>query len=391
MGQHPPFQAAPSRFAVRCAIAYAAAMGVNGILLPFFPVWLKSLFLNDFQIGLILTVPIIFRIFAAPVAGAIADRINERARVLVLSAAISVLTAIALIWAGDFWMVLIVFSLQGAAFAPYTPVLESITVMGVRRWGYRYGLIRVWGSIGFVTVTMLAGFAIARLGGGAVPSLVLVAFILTLLAAMVAPRLGRAKVEPASAKGGAAVRLPFKSSLNLLMIGCTLTQSTHGMYYAFSAIHWESIGFSGSQIGLLWAAGVLAEILFFFLSGVIVRRLSAVNMIVIGSLVAALRWGLFALPLSFSASLLLQTSHAFSFAFLHFGMQQKIVEVVHESQESSVQGRFFFYNGAFLALSTFVSGLIYQRFGQNAYFVMAGLALLGLALTLRVSRRAWKL
>lgn len=371
-------------------MAYAASLGVNGILLPFFPVWLKSLLLNDFQIGIILTVPIIFRIFAAPVAGAIADRIKERATVLVISAVISIATAIALIWAGEFWMVLIVFSLQGAAFAPYTPVLESITVMGVRRWGFRYGLIRVWGSIGFVVVTLLAGFAIARLGGGAVPSLVLVVFVLVLLAALMAPRLGRAQVKPQPAAGKATIRLPFASSLNLLMIGCTLTQSTHGMYYAFSAIYWESIGFSGSQIGLLWSAGVLAEILFFFLSGAIVRRLSAVKMIVIGSVVAALRWCLFAIPLGFTAALLLQTTHAFSFAFLHFGMQQKIVEVVHESQESSVQGRFFFYNGAFLALSTFASGIIYQRFGQNSYFLMAALALVGLALSVRVSRRAWK-
>ncbi len=109
------------------------------------------------------------------------------------------------------------------------------------------------------------------------------------------------------------------------MIGCTLVQSTHGMYYAFSGIYWQSVGFSGQEIGLLWSAGVIAEIIFFFCAGWLSRKISAVNLILIGSLAAVIRWVLFAMPLGFEASVVLQCSHALSFAFLHFGMQQKIV------------------------------------------------------------------
>ena len=382
---------APSGFVIRCAFAYAAAMSVNGILLPFFPAWLKSLSLNEFQIGLILTLPIILRLASAPRAGLLADRMAERALVLVVSGGISLLTAIALIWAGGFWAVLIVFSLQGAAFAPYTPVLESITVMGVRRWGYRYGGIRVWGSIGFVISTLAAGWAFSHFSNVVVPEAIVVTYVFVLVAAMVAPRLGRAAALASDVlQPRRAARLPFRSSLNLLMIGCTLVQSTHGMYYAFSGIYWESIGFSGQQIGVLWSAGVIAEIAFFFGAGWVSRRISAVNLILVGSLAAVIRWALFALPLGFEASLVLQCSHALSFAFLHFGMQQKIVEVVHESQESSVQGAFFFYNGAFLAASTFLSGLIYHSLGQNSYFVMSAVALVGLLFTWGITRRAWR-
>ncbi|MCJ8506864.1 MFS transporter [Rhizobium lemnae] len=383
---------APSGFAVRCAFAYAAAMSVNGILLPFFPAWLKSLSLNEFEIGVILTVPIILRLVSAPLAGALADRMSERVLVLIVSAALSLMTAVLLIWAGGFWTVLIIFSLQGAAFAPFMPVLESITVMGVRRWGYRYGTIRVWGSIGFVVSTLIAGWAISHLSSRIVPEATALTYLLTLCAALMAPRLGRAMraqtADPTSMRQVA--RLPFRSSLNLLMIGCTIVQSTHGMYYAFSGIYWQGIGFSGQEIGILWASGVIAEILFFFCAGRIVRHISAVSLILIGSVAAMIRWSLFATPLSFEASVLLQCSHALSFAFLHFGMQQKIVEVVHESQESSIQGTFFFYNGAFLATSTFLSGLIYHSLGQHSYYVMSAVAAFGLLITWTVSRRAWK-
>ncbi|KQZ54850.1 hypothetical protein ASD54_05980 [Rhizobium sp. Root149] len=383
---------APSGFAVRCAFAYAAAMSVNGILLPFFPAWLKSLSLNEFEIGVILTVPIILRLVSAPLAGALADRMSERVLVLIVSAVLSLMTAVLLIWAGGFWTVLIIFSLQGAAFAPFMPVLESITVMGVRRWGYRYGTIRVWGSIGFVVSTLIAGWAISHLSSRIVPEATALTYLLTLCAALMAPRLGRAMRAPTADPTGMrqVARLPFRSSLNLLMIGCTIVQSTHGMYYAFSGIYWQGIGFSGQEIGILWASGVIAEILFFFCAGRIVRHVSAVSLILIGSVAAVIRWSLFATPLSFEASVLLQCSHALSFAFLHFGMQQKIVEVVHESQESSIQGTFFFYNGAFLAASTFLSGLIYHSLGQNSYYVMSAVAAFGLLITWTVSRRAWK-
>lgn len=381
----------PSGFAVRCAFAYAASMSVNGILLPFFPAWLKSLSLNEFEIGLILTVPIVLRLFSAPLAGILADRMAERVLVLIISACLSLLTAIFLIWADSFWAVLIIFSLQGAAFAPYMPVLESITVMGVRRWHYHYGSIRVWGSIGFVISTLVAGWVISHFSSRIVPEATALTFGLTLIAALLAPRLGRAlSMTSGSAGAKRAARLPFLSSLNLLMIGCTLVQSTHGMYYAFSGIYWQSVGFSGQEIGLLWSAGVIAEIIFFFCAGWLSRKISAVNLILIGSLAAVIRWVLFAMPLGFEASVVLQCSHALSFAFLHFGMQQKIVEVVHESQESSVQGTFFFYNGAFLAGSTFLSGLIYHALGQNSYFIMSAVAAVGMLVTWNVSRRAWK-
>lgn len=387
MAHAPALSSAPALFAVRCAIAYAAALGINGILLPFFPVWLKSISLNDVEIGLILSIPIVLRVISGPLAGFLADRLQERARVLLISAGLSIATALALMVADGFWMVLVIFSLQGVVFAPFMPVLESITVMGVRRWGFRYGSIRVWGSIGFVVTTLMAGPAISHFGSGIVPLAAALVFSTLLVAALVVPRLGRAATHPAAQAAGEVAPASVRPDLTLLMIGATLVQSTHGMYYAFSGIHWQEMGFTGGQIGILWSAGVVAEILFFFVSGAVARRVSPTALIVIGSVVAIGRWVLFAQPLGFAASLVLQCSHAFTFAFLHFGVQQKIVEVVHESRESAVQGTFFFYSGGFLAASTFLSGVIYRQFGQDGYYAMALVAAIGLALSVMAARR----
>ncbi len=93
------------------------------------------------------------------------------------------------------------------------PVLESITVMGVRRWHYHYGSIRVWGSIGFVISTLVAGWVISHFSSRIVPEATALTFGLTLIAALLAPRLGRAlSMTSGSAGAKRAARLPFLSS-----------------------------------------------------------------------------------------------------------------------------------------------------------------------------------
>src|SRR5918996_1025886 len=40
-----------------------------------------------------------------------------------------------------------------------------------------------------------------------------------------------------------------------------LIQVSHALYYGFASLHWRAAGHSGTVVGLLWAEGVIAEIL----------------------------------------------------------------------------------------------------------------------------------
>ena len=129
--QHSPTgEGAPPRFRLLSALSYCAPLLVNGIVLPFFPVWLATHSFSDHEIGIILAVPMVVRVLVAPVVAMIADRLKERADVLLWSGCLSLLTAIALFWTTTFWPVTIVYALQGATFAPYVPVVESIVISG---------------------------------------------------------------------------------------------------------------------------------------------------------------------------------------------------------------------------------------------------------------------
>ena len=379
---HPLAQeTAPPHFQLRSALSYCAPLIVNGIALPFFPVWLAALHFSDREIGIILAVPMVVRVLVTPIITMVADRMEERANVLAWSGALSLLTAIALYWTSDFWPVLLVYTLQGATYAPYIPVVESIAISGVRRWGLDYGSMRVWGSIAFIVSTLIGGEMIGFWGGAMVLPLMVGGFVLTILMAVFCPRIGptRRRHLPITVQApvGNSLRNP---QLLLTMVGVSIQQSSHAMMYTFASIYWHQIGFSGTQVGILWSIGVLSEVMVFFLSRRLSRRFSAWTLIHFGAAVCICRWLLFPINFGFIGYFILQSLHSCSFAFVHTGVQRRIIATVQETQEASAQGAYYFYNGMCLGIMTICSGYLYAWLGLSSYYVMAGVAALGLAL-----------
>jgi PPP family 3-phenylpropionic acid transporter len=368
----------PRYFALRIALLFCAPLIVNGFAMPYFPVWLSSLSLSDFEIGVVLALPMFVRVLTAPLAGVLADRLGERTIVLIWSGCLSFATAIVLFFAQSFWPVLLIYVLQSAVYSPYLPIVEAIALSGVRRWGFDYAQMRVWGSIAFIGATMIGGWLIGLIGGAMVLPAMAVGFGLTILMAFAAPRVGRPRrPSPITALTEPPPQSLRQADLQLLLVGVTLVNSSHAMLFAFSAIYWQQIGYSGTQIGVLWSAGVAAEVLMFFFAKAIVRRFSVWTMIFSGCLLAVVRWLIFPMDLGFSGYFVLQCFHAFTYAIMHTGMQHKLVERVAEEQEASAQGLYFFYTGIFTAIFTFLSGYFYAWFGVNGFYSMSVVALSG--------------
>ncbi len=375
----PPFrEEAPAYFVPRIALLFCAPLVVNGFAMPYFPVWLSTLSLSDFEIGIILAVPMFVRVITAPLVGLLADRIGERAKVLIWSAVLSLLTALALFVSHSFWFVLVIYALQGGAYSPYVPIVEAIALTGVRRWGFDYATMRVWGSVAFIGATMLGGVMIGLYGGSMVLPAMAGGFVLMILMTFIAPRVGRPRrpstLTTLTEPPPKALR---KLDLQLLLIGVTLVNGSHAMLFAFSAIYWQHIGFSGTQIGLLWSAGVAAEVAMFFCAKMIIRRFSLWTMIFSGCGLAVARWIIFPMDLGFWGYFALQCFHAFTYAIMHTGMQNILVQRVPEEQEASAQGLYFFYTGVFSAIFTFASGYFYTWFGVQGFYSMSVVAFIG--------------
>ncbi|MEZ5892781.1 MAG: MFS transporter [Parvularculaceae bacterium] len=57
-----------------------------------------------------------------------------------------------------------------------------------------------------------------------------------------------------------------------MLFSAGLTQGAHAVYYAFSFLRWQEIGYSSFTIGCLWATGVIAEIFLLSSARRMVRR-----------------------------------------------------------------------------------------------------------------------
>ena len=72
-------------------------------------------------------------------------------------------------------------------------------------------------------------------------------------------------------------------------------QASHQVYYGFGTLYWRSLGFSDALIGVLWAEGVVAEIVLFWLGSRLLARLGPLGLMIAGGAAGIVRWGLMGL------------------------------------------------------------------------------------------------
>ena len=140
-------------------------MMVNGIALLYLPAMLHDHGMTDVEIGIIVSIPFLVRMIGMPIGAFLADRVSDRAIVMIWSAAVSLAMAVALLFAQSFWPIVLFYGIQSLLYAPFVRIAEAILVSGVRRWGVDYGFLRLWGSVAFVVATLLGGWLLDLFGG----------------------------------------------------------------------------------------------------------------------------------------------------------------------------------------------------------------------------------
>jgi len=375
---------APRLFAWRAALLFCAPMLVNGIALLYFPVLLEDLKMTDVEIGVIVSIPFLVRMIGMPLGAMMADRVSDRSIVMMWSAIISLVTTVMMFFTHTFWPVALVYALQSLFYAPYVPIAEAILVTGVRRWGFDYGFLRLWGSVAFVLATLLGGWLLDLFGGSMVLPSMAIFFMLTIVMAILAPRLGRPHpVVNETHLSATPTQNPFwKPDFLLVIIGAALVQGSHGMLFAFATNYWTAHGISGFQISFLWTAGVVAEITLFFISGRWLKHFSVWGLILTGSVIAVARWCLFPLVDGFWPFLALQCTHAFTFAIIHLGIQRFMMSRVAEGQGASSQGFYQTFVALFNVATAWASGYIFQVWGVDGFYSMAVVAVAGVVTVL---------
>ena len=218
-------------------------------------------------------------------------------------------------------LVLVLLAAHGMLVVPVFPLAETFAfrVLGSAR--ERYGLVRAWGSVGFIASSLGTGHLVDRFGLEIVPPLVGALLVAAGLLALALPA-GRIGAVAAVRRPGVPGRLLRRLAPLLLVVA--MAQASHGAYYAFFTIQLAARGYPNLAIGLFWAWAVACEILLLGASPWILRRLSLSRAMTVALLAAAVRWALTGSDPGPAGLVFAQALHAGSFALLHVATVQLV-------------------------------------------------------------------
>ena len=164
----------------------------------------------------------------------------------------------------------------------------------------------------------------------------------------------------------------------------SLLQGAHAAYYGFSAIYWQSAGYSASAVGYLWSLGVVAEVIIFALSHKLFRRFSARDLLLLSAVCGVARWGLMGWSTELPWLIVVQILHCGTFTVCHLAAMRYIAarqgsEVIRLQAVYSAVAM-----GGSIAIMTVFAGYLYQNLGSGVFWVMALVALPAIVLRPKV-------
>jgi PPP family 3-phenylpropionic acid transporter len=363
-------------FAPRLAALYAGLFVLIGIQAPFFPVWLKAKGLDAEAIGVVLAAPIVLRIVAMPAAARVAERGGALRGIIAVALFAATIAYAVLGFADGFLAIAVLFALASAALSPAMPLAETYALKGLAQHGKVYGLVRLWGSVAFIGGTLIAGYALDLLPERDLIWLIVIAVALSALAAAMLRPIAFAPAPPLA---GGARRLLSDPAFLAVVAAAGLIQGSHAVYYGFSALAWSQAGLDGKLIALLWALGVVAEIVLFALQGRLPPAVTPARLIMIGAAAAVLRWLAMAFDPPVALLPVLQFLHALSFGATHLGTLACVAQAAPEGRGATAQALCAIVLAAVMAAMMALAGVLYGAYGALAYAAMALAAAVGFA------------
>jgi PPP family 3-phenylpropionic acid transporter len=356
-----------------------------GALSPYWAPYLKSLGFSAFDIGVLMSLLAVMRMFAPNIWGWMADRSGKRVAIVQFAAVASLISFAGVFFGHSFWWLFAVMAGMSFFWSASLPLVEATTFSHLGERSERYGRIRLWGSVGFIVSVVGVGYVLDY-----APIVWLPWMVCAMLAgvAVFARYIPEAEALPHASDHISAWKLVRNPQVLALIAACFLMSAAHGPYYSFYSIYLGDHGYSKSHIGWLWALGVMSEIGVFLFMPRLFGRFALEHILIASFAIAIGRFLLIAWGINFPGLIILaQVLHAGTFGAYHaaaVALINRFFKGRHQAKGQALYNSISF--GAGGALGSLYAGYTWDRLGPSGTFsIAAGCALAGLILLL------WKL
>ncbi|AWM61475.1 MFS transporter [Stutzerimonas stutzeri] len=355
---------------------YFALLGSTA---PFLGLYFDHLGFSPERIGELIAIPMLMRCLAPNLWGWLGDATGRRLEIVRLGALCTLLSFGLIFFDKSFAWLAMVMALHAFFWHAVLPQFEVITLAHLHEQAERYSQVRLWGSIGFILAVVGLGLLFQRLSLDLYPTAVAVVMVGIVLSSLWVPNAHPRQRADVAGEGGFLAQLRRPGVL--AFYACVaLMQLAHGPYYTFFSIHLEALGYSRSFIGLMWALGVVAEILLFLVMARLLARFSLRLVLLASFLIAALRWVLLGQFADHLAVLLIaQLMHAATFGSFHAAAIHFVQRSFGHRQQGQGQALYASLSGIGGALGALYAGYAWSGLGPGWSFAIASLAALAAA------------
>ncbi|MDC4482694.1 MFS transporter [Acinetobacter baumannii] len=353
---------------------------IVGTFMPYWNLYLQDQGFNYQEIGILSSIAIVTRFFAPLVWGWIADKSGKRMLLVRIATWME-----ACIWLAIFIipntfqsvaLLMLIFSFfQNAILAQF----EGVTLfwLGDQR-AKLYGKIRKWGSVGFIVGVFTIGAILEIIPISMLPILLLIIASLAFIWAFTIR-------EP---EGGPTSQKHLEPLLPVLKrpeVAAFFTIEfillfSHAPFYSFYSNLLKSLNFSTTEIGFLWAMGVVSEIVMFAYATTFFKYFSWRSLVAVCLILTSIRWLLVAIfSHYFIGQLFAQCLHAFSFGLFHLIAMRLIFQNFSIGQQGRGQAFYSTMWGLGVAFGSILAGHYWKILtGEHIFMIAALVVLFGL-------------
>jgi len=374
---------APKPVGPLLAAAFASFYLALGIQMPYLPLWLQHRGLGPEEIGVAVAVPLLTRLVSTPILGFLSDKVGRPRATLSALAAMTCVSMGLLALSFDPLVIFLVLGLTALSWHPSFALLDSYASRQAMAGRADYGRSRQWGSGAFLVANLFGGVVITATGAGSVVLWMVLGMASYLAVTFALPELPAPKRPERRAQGFDRSQLWLVAAV----IAVALVQASHALLYAFASVHWRALGWSLTTIGFLWATGVAAEIVLFRFGTRLMARFGPHRLIVLGGVMAVVRFGAMAFEPPLGMLFALQLLHGFTFGATYLGMVELVARSVSEHRSGSAQSLAAWTVNVVMSAATVASGALWVELGAGAFAISAALGGAGALLAVLVRRR----
>lgn len=351
-----------------------------GAFSPYWSLYLQSLSFDPVQIGFLMSLLLVTRIFSPAVWGWLADHTGKRVRMLQIAAVCGLISFCGFFFGESFAWIFFVMLLMSFFWSASLPLMEAITLSHLGERTEKYGRIRSWGSLGFVLAVIGIGYALESLE---IAWLLWIVLGFKLGIVIFSYQLSDKEIINYTGALGSLKQICARPEVVAFLLSSFLMLFAHGAYYTFFSIHLVEAGYDKGFVGWLWAIGVLCEIGVFFLMPWLMRHFRVSQFLFFSFICAVIRFLLIGYCVkSPEIMVFAQILHAATYGVHHIVAMMIIHRFFHGRHQAKGQAIYISVAyGIGGALGSICSGYTWDGWGADITFlVSAAAALMGLTL-----------